>query len=165
MSLDLMIVRKDRISRSLKKEVHALLVKEGFEKGQYVYNPISDQINIDVSYSTAADIRWYWHDMEDLPEALGFMPGTSINLSSRHTQLSHVTSYKLAKKIASLVEGIIYDPQVGELYDHHGKRLIKNEKGKRVFKYGDGTDLFMKSVGTVRNILTKTSTQNRKKSQ
>lgn len=109
MSLDLMIVAKERISKNLKNEVHALLIKEGFEKGQYVYNPISDQINIDVGYSTAADIRWYWHDMEDLPETLGFMPRTSVNLSSRHTQLSHVTSYKLAKKIASLVDGIIYD--------------------------------------------------------
>jgi hypothetical protein len=153
MSLDLMIVMKNRISMNLKKEVHALLIRKGFEKGQYVYNPISDQINIDVSYSTAADIRWYWHDMDDLLEALGFMPGTSINLSSRHSELSHLTSYKLAKKIASLVEGIIYDPQVGELYDHQGKHLIKAKKGERVFKYGSGTGLFMKSVGLIEKIV------------
>jgi hypothetical protein len=153
MSLDLIIVMKERIARVLKNEVHALLVKEGFEKGKYVYNSTSDQINIDVSYSTAADIRWYWRDMDNLLGILGYMPGSEINLSSRHTQLSHVTSYKLAKKIASLVDGIIYDPQVAELYDHHGKSLKKEKKGGRVFKYGSGTGLFMRSVGLVEKIM------------
>lgn len=154
MSLDLMIVMKDRISRNLKQGVHTLLVKEGFEKGQYVYSPISDQINIDVSYSTAADIRWYWHDMDDLLETLGFMPSSEINFSSRHSELSHVTSYKLAKKIASLVEGIIYDPQIGELYNHHGKPLKRVKRRERIFKYGSGTSLFMMSVGLVKKIVT-----------
>jgi hypothetical protein len=153
MSLDLMIVKKDRMSKDMRNKVHELLIKEGFEKGKSVYTPNAEQTNIDVCYSTAAGIRWYWHDMDDLIEILGFMPKSEISLSSRHNQLSHVTSYKLAKKLASLVDGIIYDPQVGELYDHHGKPLKKGKRRGRAFKYGAGTELFMGSVGLVEKIL------------
>lgn len=152
MSLDLMIVMKDRMSRDLKNEVHDLLIRNGFEKGKHVYSLVNESINMDVCYSTAADIRWYWHDMDDLISVIGFMPKSEITLSSRHTRLSHITSYKLSKKIAALVEGFIYDPQVGELYDCRGKAL-KQSRRKRIFKYGSGTSLFMKSVGLVSEIV------------
>jgi len=147
-----MIVIKDRLTNDLKKMVHDLLIQEGFEKGKYVYSLFNEYINMDVSYSTAADIHWYWHDMDDLISVLGFMPKSEINLSSRHTQLSHFTSYKLAKKIATLIGGFVYDPQVGELYDCQGKPLKQSRK-ERVFKYGSGTALFMKSVGLVSDIV------------
>ncbi len=152
MSLDLMIVIKDRMTKDLKKMVHDLLIQGGFEKGRHVYGLVNENINMDVSYSTAADIRWYWHDMDDLLSVMGFMPKSEINLSSRHTHLSHITSYKLAKKIAAHVDGYIYDPQVGELYDCRGKPL-KQSRRKGGFKYGSGTSLFMKSVGLVSEIV------------
>jgi len=147
-----MVVMKERISKSLRKEIHALFIKERFKKDKYGYYSTDDHVSLDVCYSTAADIRWYWTDSV-LLATLGFTPKAEINLESRHTQLSHVTSYKLAKKIASLVDGIIYDPQVGEFYDHHGKRLIKAKKGERVFKYGSGTGMFMMSVGLVEKMV------------
>jgi len=152
MSLDLMVVMKDRISKDLKNEVHTLLIQGGFEKGRHVYCLVNENINMDVSYSTAADIRWYWHDMDDLLLVMGFMPKSEINLSSRHTHLSHITSYKLAKKVAAHVDGYIYDPQVGELYDCQGKPLKQSRKN-RVFKYGSGTSLFMRSVGLVSEVV------------
>lgn len=152
MSLDLMIVMKERMPKILKDKLHALLIEERLKKDKYGYYSAEDDVSLDVCYSTAADIRWYWTDSV-LLATLGFTPKAEINLESRHTQLSHITAYKLAKKIASLVDGIIYDPQVGELYDHHGKLLKKGKKGERVFKYGDGTDLFMKSVGLVEKIV------------
>jgi len=153
MSLDLMVVMKERISKSLREEIHALFIKERFKKDKYGYHSTDGHVSLDVCYSTAADIRWYWTDSV-LLATLGFTPEAEINLESRHTQLSHITAYKLAKKIATLVEGIIYDPQVGELYDHNGKHLMQGKKRERVFKYGAGMDLFMKSVGLVKKLVT-----------
>lgn len=152
MSLDLMVVMKDRMTEDLKNKVHNLLIQGGFQKGKHLYSLVNEEINMDVSYSTVADIRWYWHDMDDLLSVMGFMPKSEINLSSRHTHLSHVTSYELAKKISAHVDGYIYDPQVGELYDCHGI-LLKQNRRKRLFKYGSGTAVFMKSVGLVSEVV------------
>ena len=152
MSLDLMVVMKERMSKGLKDRVHSLLIKEGFKKDKYGYSSTDDHVSLDVGYSTAANIRWYWTDSILLAD-LGFIPKAEIHLESRHTKLSHVTSYRLAKKIASIVEGVIYDPQVGNLYNCRGEALKEGGKRERAFKYGAGTELFMKSVGLVENIL------------
>lgn len=148
-----MVVMKERMSKSLREEIHALFIKERFKKDKYGYYSTDDHVSLDVCYSTAADIRWYWTDSV-LLATLGFTPKAEINLESRHTQLSHITAYKLAKKIATLVEGIIYDPQVGMLYDHHGKPLKESKRIKGIFKYGGGMGLFMKCVGLVKELVT-----------
>jgi len=147
MSLDLMVVMKERLSKDLKSKVHSLLIKERFKKEKNGYYPTDGNISLDIYYSTVKDIQWYWRDSALLKD-LGFMPKAEVNLESRHTEISHLTSYRLARKIATLTAGIIYDPQVGEFYDYNGKPSKQGGR-RRAFKYGSGTALFIKAVGIV----------------
>ena len=62
-------------------------------------------------------------------------------------------NYRLAKELAKIVGGVIYDNQVGFVYDSDGRPFDHCKTGDRCDQYGSGMDLFMRGVKIFSDIL------------
>jgi hypothetical protein len=157
MSLDLSVLMPERISERLAKSVDDFLIENGFYEdvhifeNNYVYRCRGDGINIDVHVDLKPEEDEYWGDGED--EAIGFMPMTEFMLEARHSEKSFKASYLLAKGLAEVVNGVIWDHQVGVVYDSDAKPYANFRTDDKVEEYGAGMDLFMDAVGCVKDIL------------
>lgn len=78
---------------------------------------------------------------------------TDIGLESRYTRESHEMNYRVAKELAKIVGGVIYDNQVGVVYDSDGKPFAHCKTGDRFDKYGSGVHIFMEAVGIFNDIM------------
>jgi len=143
---------KKKISKRLLGSINTFLTVHGFYKDEYGYCHGEDDISLDVYTNMEPEKDDYWDD-DGLIDAIGFVPMTEISLESRHSIESHQSNYHFAKKLAKLVDGVIYDPQVGVMYDYEGKPYSCYRKDDKLEEYGAGTDLFMQGLGVVKDLL------------
>ena len=153
MSLDLAVIADKKLSRRQLKEVSDFLKANGFLKDRYGYHASQKNISLDLFIDLKPEKNEFW--TEEPPKSVRFTPLADISLESRHTRQSHHMSYRIAKKLAKLVGGFIYDNQFGIVYDPNGKPCDHFKTGEKFEKYGAGTDLFMKSIGLLESILNK----------
>jgi len=150
-SLDLSVLVDKKLSEEQLKSVHDFLRANGFCKDRYGYLSDVDNISLDVYPDSDPEKDDFW--TEDPPSVVRFVPKTDIGLESRHNRESHEMNYRLAKELAKIAGGVIYDNQVGMVYDSDGKPLDHCKTGDRFDEYGSGMDLFMRGVGLLSAII------------
>ncbi len=153
MSLDLAVITDKKLSRKQLKELSDFLRANGFRKDRYGYHASQKNISLDLFIDLKPEENEFWTD--EPPMVVWFTPLTEINLESRHTRKSHEMSYRIAKKLAKLIAGVIYDNQLCIVYDSNGKPCDHFGTGEKYEKYGASIDLFMCSVGMLEDILKK----------
>jgi hypothetical protein len=145
MSLDLSVLVDKKLTEQQMQSVYDFLQANGFCKDRYGYHATADNIALNVYPDSDPENNDFW--TEDPPSVVWFAPKTDIGLESRHNRESHEMNYRLAKELAKIVGGVIYDNQVGMVYDADGKPFDHCKTGDRFDEYGAGMDLFMRSVG------------------
>jgi len=151
MSLDLAVIMDRKLSIRELKTVSEFLQTKGFHQDRFGYHATQKKIFLDIYIDREPEKSDFWTD--EPPKVVWLTPLAEINLESRHTRQSHQMSYRIAKKLAKLVGGFIYDNQFGIVYDPNGRPCDHFKTGEKFEKYGAGTDLFMKSVGLLESIL------------
>ena len=151
MSLDLSVIMDKKFTELQLKSVIDFLQSNGICKDQYGYCSEVDNISLDVYISSDAKNEDFWADGP--PSVVWFTPMEDISLESRHNLESHEMNYRLAKELAKIVGGVIYDNQVGMVYDSDGKPFDHCKKGDRYDRYGSGMDLFMTGIGVFSDIM------------
>jgi len=151
MSLDLAVITDKKLSKDQWKAVSDFLKANGFLKDRYGYHTAQENISLDLFIDPKPEKNEFWTD--DPPKAVWFTPLTEINLESRHTRRSHEISFRMAKKLAKLIGGVIYDNQLSTVYDSNGKPCDHFQTGEKFEKYGASINLFMRSVGMLEEIL------------
>jgi hypothetical protein len=152
-SLDLAVITDKKLSKRKMKEIFDLLKANGFHKDQFGHHAAQKNVSLDLFIDLEPEKNEFWTD--EPPEVVWFTPLTEINLESRHTRKSHEMSYRTAKKLAKLIEGVIYDNQVGAVYDANGKPCHQSKADYKFEKYGASIEQFMRSVGMLSDILKK----------
>jgi len=151
MSLDLSVLVDKKLTKVQLKAVIDFLEENRFYKDQYGYRLEDDNIYLDVYTDSDTENDDFWND--DPPKVVWFTPMADIGLESRHNRKSHEMNYRVAKELAKIVGGVIYDNQVGVVYDSDGQPCDHYETGKPFEKYGAGIDLFMRGMGLFKDIL------------
>ena len=157
MSLTLSVLSDKRLSGAQLTSVCDFLLANGFRKGEYGYHAEADNISVDVYTDSDTETDEFWTD--DPPDVVRFFPMTDIGLESRHNRESHEMNYRLAKELAGIIGGVIYDNQVGMVYDSDGKPLEYCRTGGRYDEYGSGAGLFLRGVSMFSDIIGKMTVQ------
>lgn len=153
MSLDLAVITDKKLSKEQLKALSEFLKANRYHKDRYGYHATQENITLDLFIDLRPEKNEFW--TEEPPKSVWFTPLADISLESRHTRQSHQMSYRIAKKLAKLVGGFIYDNQFGIVYDPKGRPCDHFKTGEKFEKYGAGTDLFMKTVGLLESFLNK----------
>lgn len=151
MSLDLSVITDKKITDEQMKAVIDFLSAHKFIQDKYGYSSEEDNLSVHVYLETEPEKNEFWKDGP--PSVVWFMPLTEIALESMHNRESHETSYCMARELAKLLDGFIYDNQVGVVYDSNRQPYDHFGTGKTFEKYGAGMDLFMCCVGSFSDIL------------
>jgi hypothetical protein len=133
------------------KSVIDFLQTSGFYKDEYAYRAASDTIALAIYINMEPEKEDFWTDGP--PEVVWFTPLTQIALESRHTRESHEMSYRMARELAKLLGGVIYDNQIGVVYDSDGTPFDHCRTGDQFDKYGSGMDLFTRGIGLFKDML------------
>ena len=118
MSLDLTVITRDRISGETSDNLYKLLAKSGFKKDEFGFTSIDDGINVNLYVHNKFDDDHFWDPGE--VKAIGFEPESEIIIESFHTEKSHQKAYRTALVLAKVLNGAIYDHQVGVFYKPNG---------------------------------------------
>ncbi|MBW2164283.1 MAG: hypothetical protein JRF43_07565 [Deltaproteobacteria bacterium] len=153
MSLDLSVLMNKRMTKKFMEAVESLLRENNFHKDEYGYVSAKEDVYVHIYVNLAPEKDEWWDDMDELVGVIGFFPKAEISLESRHTKESHTTNYVLAGQLAKLVNGVIYDYQVGVLYDSDGKPYACHRTDDEFEEYGAGMSLSMAAVGIVKDVL------------
>ena len=156
MTLDLSVLVDKKLTELQLKSVCDYLQANGFCKDEYGYRLEADTISLDVYPGSDPEEDEFW--TEDPPSVVWFAPKSDIGLESRYNRESHVMNYRVAKELAKITGGVIYDNQVGMVYDSDGKPFDHCKTGDRFDEYGSGMDLFMRGVGVFGDTVGKTAT-------
>jgi len=151
LSLDISVIMDKKITDERMKTVIDFLLANQFRQDEYGYHSIKDNICIDIYIETEPEKDEFWTNGS--PTVVWFTPQFEIALESLHTRESHETSYRIAKELATLLNAFIYDNQVGVVYNSDGQPCDYYRTGKVYGKYGDGMDLFMGSVASIKDIM------------
>ena len=151
MSLNLSVITDKKITDELLKSVIDFILVNQFRQNEYGYHSGKDNICINIYTDTEPEKDEFWTDGP--PTVVWFTPRFEIALESLHTRESHETSYRIARELATLLDGFIYDNQVCVLYDSDGQPCDHYRTGKVYEKYGAGIDLFMGFAGMMNDIL------------
>lgn len=119
MSWDLSVLMRRRISQEHTESVHKLLWKNGFYRDEFGYLSVKEKYALAIYIELPSDEDDWWDDMHETIKEIGFFPMTDITLTSRLG--CHEMSYMLAKELARLVDGVIYDHQIGVVYNSEGE--------------------------------------------
>ena len=153
MSLDLAVIADKKLSRRQLKALSEFLKANRFRKDRYGYHATQENITLDLFIDLRPENNEFW--TEEPPKSVWFTPLADISLESRHTRQSHQMNYRIAKKLAKLIGGFIYDNQFGIVYDPKGRPCDHFKTGEKFEKYGASINLFMRSVGMLEDILKK----------
>lgn len=151
MSFNLSVITDKKITDVLLKSVVDFLLADQFRQDENGFHSEKDNICINIYTDTEPEKDEFWNDGP--PAVVWFTPRFEIALESLHTRESHETSYRIARELATLLEGLIYDSQVCVLYDSDGQPCDHYRTGKVYEKYGAGIDLFMGFAGMMKDIL------------
>ncbi len=153
MSLDLSVLIDKKLTEQQMQSVCDFLKANGFCKDRHGYHAEADNIALDVYPDSDPEKDEFW--TEDPPSVIWFAPKTDIGLESRHNRESHEMSYRVAKELAKIIGGVIYDNQVGVVYDSEGRSIKHCKAGNRFDEYGSGIDFFMGAVNIFSDIIGK----------
>ena len=134
--------------------IKRLLYEAGYAEDDFGFTGSTNNLDVDISVHTKFELDDYWGEEEF--DAIGFTPKSEINIASRHTKESLLESYRIAKSLAKVVDGLIYDHQVCVIYDSSGKPRGHNRTDGSYEAFGAGVNLFMDSVATIRDSLKST---------
>lgn len=151
MSLDLSVVTDKRITAEQMKTITDYLLDNRFSQDEYGFYSEGDKLSINIYPDMEPEKDEFWNDGP--PRVVWFLPLMEIALESRHNGESHETCYHIAKDLAQLIDGFIYDNQVGAIYDSDGQPCDHFKTGKVFEPYGVGIELFMRCVGSLNDIL------------
>jgi len=151
MSLSLSVLVDKKLTEPQMQSVHDFLNANGFYKDQCGYRSSAVDIFLDVYPESDPERDDFW--TVDLPRVVPFFPKTDIGLESRHNRVSHEMNYRIAKQLAEVVSGVIYNDQLGKVYDSSGMPLEHCRESNHFDEYGAGIDFFMKAVGTFGDII------------
>lgn len=157
MSLGLSVLVDKKLTEQQMQSICDFLLANGFHRGQYGYHSETENISLDVFTDSDPETDEFWTD--DPPDVVRFFPMTDIGLESRHNHESHEMNYRLARELAGIIGGVIYDNQVGMVYGSDGKPLEYCRTGGRYDEYGSGAGLFLRGVSIFSDIIGKKTVQ------
>ena len=151
MSLDLSVITDKKITDERMKSVIDFLLANRFHQYEYGYRGEEDNLSISIYIDNEPEKDDFWGN--EPPKVVWFTPLFEIALESRHNRESHETSYRIARELAKLLDGFIYDNQVAAIYDSDGQPCDHYGTGKQFEKYGAGIGPFMGVAGIMKDIL------------
>ena len=152
MSLDLWVLKKDKISKELMMSIREFLTENDFIEDEYSYCSSNKDICVDIYIEQSPENDELWDDMDELIDAIGFFPKAIIPCDSKHTEESHLTNYSLAKQLAKLVDGVIYDHQIAVVYNSEGEPYASCRTDGKLEEYGSGISMFVNAVKSTEKI-------------
>ena len=151
MPLDLSVLMEEKISSRLKKSIDTFFTANEFYEDDYCYSSADEEIALDVYINSEPEKDEIWSDGEI--EVIGFAPMTEIVLESRQNRKSHELNYQMAKQLANLVNGVIYDSQVAVFYDYRGKPYACLRTDNKFEEYGAGASVFMDGMNIASDVI------------
>jgi hypothetical protein len=143
MHLSVLMTRK--IADSERESVHEHLKANGFERDENGYHYTAQGITIKIHVETELEKDSYW--IYGPVEVLWFIPETEIVLEAKYTIESFQTGYELAKQLAGIVRGVIYDHQVGIAYSWDGEPFETCGPRDQLAEYGTGMEVLQEKFG------------------
>jgi hypothetical protein len=150
-SLDLSVIIDKKITDEQMNSFIDFLQAHRFRQDEYGYVCEEDNLSINIYIVTEPEKEDFWIDGP--PKVVWFTPLFEIALESMHNRESHETNYRLARELAKILDGFIYDNQVGVVYDSDGHPYDHFETGKSFEEYGAGIVLFIGFAGMMKDIL------------
>jgi hypothetical protein len=144
MNLSVLMPRK--ISEEAREAVDRYLIDEGFRRGEGGYSSDSRDDFLAITIDPEPEKDLYWTHTSS--EVVWFIPMTEIVIESKFTEESHTNNYGLARKLAGMVRGVVYDHLVDVVYNAEGKPFEKYGLGESLAEYGAGITLVMTGEGT-----------------
>lgn len=145
MHLSVLMTRK--ITESLRESLHEHMMINGFERNDHGYHCTTQGITINVQVETEPEKDTYW--IYGPIEVLWFIPETEVTLEAKYTEKSYKAAYQLARQLAEIVRGVIYDHQVGVAYSPHGEPFETCGPCEQLAEYGTGMEVLQEKFGSV----------------
>jgi hypothetical protein len=150
MSLDLTVIIRDRISGETYQGLIKLLVDLAFEKGEFGFSSIENDINTNVYVHMTFNEDQFWEP--DEIDVFGFRPESEILIASFHNKASHQKAYETSQILAKALNGAVYDHQVDVVYDADGKPYGHHRTDGAFEEFGAGAILHLEAVDIVRDL-------------
>jgi len=145
MNVSVLMTRK--ITDSLQESVHEHLMTSGFERDDHGYHCTTQGITIEIQIETQPEKDTYW--IYGPVEVLWFIPETEIALEAKYTEESYKSGYQMAKQLADIVRGVIYDHQVGVVYSSEGEPFETCGPREQLAEYGTGMEVLQGKYGSI----------------
>ncbi|MBN2514649.1 MAG: hypothetical protein JXC33_01310 [Deltaproteobacteria bacterium] len=145
-SMHLSVLMTRKITDSVRESVDEHLMTNGFERNDHGYHCTTQWITIEIQIETEPEKDTYW--IYGPIEVLWFIPETEIALEAKYTEESYDEAYQLAKQLADIVRGVIYDHQVGVAYSSDGEPFETCGPREQLAEYGTGMEVLQKKLGS-----------------
>jgi hypothetical protein len=147
-SMNVSVLMTRKINDSLHESVHEHLMAKGFERDDHGYHCTTEGITIEIHIETEPEKDTYW--IYGPVEVLWFIPETEIVLEAKYTEESYKTAYQLAKQVADIVRGVIYDHQVGVAYSSEGEPFETSGPREQLAEYGTGMKILQEKFASTK---------------
>jgi len=126
-----------RLSAQNRRAIHDLLKDHGYAEDDFGYFSTVEDRFVIIYMSDEPEKEYYW--IHDAPDVMWFVPLTEIIVRSERNATSHNETYRIAKEIAAIImDCIIYDHQIGVVYDPDGNPYAHSITEGCTADYGTG---------------------------
>ena len=134
--MNLSVLMAHKITGDTARTVDEYLLTHDFRKEEpgTRYSRKDPDLVIYFEHAPEHDMAWRYTP----EEVIWFVPMTEIVLESRDTEESHRLNYAVAKQIARLIKGVIYDHLAGAAYNAEGMPFERYGMGETLPEYGSG---------------------------
>jgi hypothetical protein len=129
-----------RLSSKDRHAIHAFLTNNGYAGDDFGYYSTAEDGFVTLYVIAEPEKEYYW--VHDAPEVIWFAPLTEIIVRSERNMESHNECYRIAKEIAVIImDCIIYDHQIGVVYDPDGNPYAHSVVDGHANEYGAGINV------------------------
>jgi len=136
--MNLSVLVGHKISDDTARNLDAYLCTNGFRKEEAKYRHVRRDIDLVIYYEPAPEYDVSWQYTPE--EVIWFVPMTEIVIQSRETEEAHRLNYEMAKQVARLINGVIYDHMARASYNAEGIPFERYGLGERLPGYGSGRE-------------------------
>ena len=136
--MNLSVLVPHKVSDDTARRLDTCLCTNDFRKEGAQYRHVRKDIDLVIYYEPAPEYDMAWQYIPE--EVIWFVPMTEIVIQSKETEEAHRLNYAVAKQVARLVSGVIYDHLVRAAYNAEGIPFERYGLGERLPEYGNGRE-------------------------
>jgi hypothetical protein len=134
--MNLSVLMAHKITDEATRSVDTYLRTNEFQKEEAGYRHARKDLDLFIYFEHEPERDMSWHYTPE--EVIWFVPMTEIVLESKDYEESHRLNYEVARQVARLVAGVIYDHLAGAAYNAEGVPFEKYGMGETLPEYGSG---------------------------